>query len=133
MNPVVHFEMPASDRKRASTFYSNVFGWNMEETGPEMGNYLLATTTEVDENRMPKTPGQINGGFFEKSQENQVPSIVIAVDDINEAMKAVTSAGGKVLGEGTENVTVDIPGVGVFCTILDSEGNQVGVLQPSRG
>ena len=125
--------MPASDRKRASTFYSNVFGWNMEETGPEMGNYLLATTTEVDENRMPKTPGQINGGFFEKSQENQVPSIVIAVDDINEAMKAVTSAGGKVLGEGTENVTVDIPGVGVFCTILDSEGNQVGVLQPSRG
>lgn len=37
MNPVVHFEMPAEDRKRLSKFYSSVFGWKMQEMGPEMG------------------------------------------------------------------------------------------------
>jgi len=27
MNPVVHFEMPATDRKRMAGFYSKAFGW----------------------------------------------------------------------------------------------------------
>jgi predicted enzyme related to lactoylglutathione lyase len=27
MNPVVHFEMPANDRKRMADFYTKVFGW----------------------------------------------------------------------------------------------------------
>jgi len=27
MNPVVHFEMPAKDRKRMADFYTRVFGW----------------------------------------------------------------------------------------------------------
>ena len=26
-NPVVHFEMPATDGKRMSEFYTNAFGW----------------------------------------------------------------------------------------------------------
>ena len=27
MNPVVHFEMPAENRKRMGSFYASVFGW----------------------------------------------------------------------------------------------------------
>ena len=101
MCPVVHFEMPAEDRKRMSDFYSNVFGWQTQMLGEEMGNYVLASTTEIDENGRPKMPGAINGGFYPKSENSpaQYPSLVIAVDDIKESMKQVTEAGGKVLGE----------------------------------
>ena len=68
MNPVVHFEMPAEDRKRMADFYTNVFGWKTQLLGPEMGDYVLATTTESDETGRPKNPGAINGGFFSKCE-----------------------------------------------------------------
>jgi len=84
VNPVVHFEMPAEDAKRVSEFYSKVFGWKNELLGPEMGNYVVATTTE-------------------------------------------SKAGGKILGEPQE-----IPGIGLYVSFLDTEGNKVSLLQPSR-
>ena len=81
MNPVVHFEMPADDRKRMADFYSGVFGWKMQMLGEEMGNYVIANTGENDENGRPKMPGTINGGFFPRKADwpAQHPSVVIAV------------------------------------------------------
>ncbi len=130
MSPVVHFEMPAKDQKRVADFYAKVFGWQMKQLGPEMGNYLLATTTETDDNNMPKQPGAINGGFW-KTEEAAPPHIVISVDDIEEAMKKVEEAGGKNLGgsQGPGKID-DIPGVGKYSSFVDSEGNRVGMLQP---
>ena len=128
MNPVVHFEMPTKDQKRVSEFYAKVFGWEMQTMGADMGNYVLANTTETKDMR-PITPGAINGGFFpkDKNKPAQFPSVVIAVDDIKESMKNVNAAGGKVLGE-----PVDIPGVGAYVSFFDTEGNRVSMLQPSR-
>lgn len=132
MNPVVHFEMPAKDRKRVADFYSKVFGWKMNQLGPEMGNYLIAQTAETDENNMVKTPGAINGGFWE-SQEAAPPHVVISVDSIEEAMKAVEEAGGKIIGGGSGPGKIDdIPGVGRYISFEDSEGNRVGMLQPAQ-
>src|SRR6185295_3621534 len=65
MNPVVHFEMPYDNRERMAKFYGTAFGWQTQLLGQEMGNYVVATTTATDD-RGPKTPGAINGGFFEK-------------------------------------------------------------------
>jgi len=128
-NSVVHFEMPAKDKKRVSDFYSKVFGWNMMQMGPDMGDYILAQTTETDENRMPKNPGAINGVFFDYKDDdlNRAPHLVISVDDLDESIKAVKEAGGKVEGE-----KMDIPGVGMYVSFRDSEDNVVGMLQPSR-
>ena len=129
MNPVVHFELPAEDRKRMADFYTRVFGWKTEQLGEEMGNYVLATTTESDENGYPRKPGAINGGFFQKTDDkpSQFPSVVIAVTDVKEHMKNVERTGGKVLGE-----PWDIPGVGLYVSFLDTEGNRVGMIQPIR-
>ena len=129
INPVVHFEMPAEDRKRMAGFYTKVFGWKTQMLGSEMGDYVLATTTETGKNGRPKKPGAINGGFFPKSDDKpaQYPSVVIAVEDIKEHMKNVEEAGGKVLGE-----PWDIPGVGLYVSFFDTEGNRVSMLQPSR-
>jgi uncharacterized protein len=128
MNSVVHFEMPAEDRKRMAEFYTKVFGWRTEQLGEDMGNYVLAFTTDSDE-KGPKKPGAINGGFFQKTSDMpaQYPSVVIAVENVKEHMKSLQDAGGKVLGE-----PMDIPGIGLYVSFLDSEGNRVGMIQPSR-
>ena len=128
-NPVVHFEMPAKDKKRVVDFYSKVFGWGMTQLGPDMGDYVLAQTTETDENKMVKTPGTINGGFFMYKDDdlNRAPHLVISVDDIDESIKKVQDAGGKIEGE-----KMEIPGIGMYVSIRDSEDNIVGILQPSR-
>ncbi|HEV8354261.1 MAG TPA: VOC family protein [bacterium] len=128
MNPVIHFEMPYEDRSRMADFYAKTFGWQPQMLGPEMGSYVVVTTTESDENG-PKQPGAINGGFYEKTKETQYPSVVVSVDDIKQAMKRVEEAGGKVLGGQTPGQPDDIPGVGLYVAIVDTEGNRVGMLQ----
>ena len=126
MCPVVHFEMPYEQRERMAGFYRNAFGWQTQMLGEEMGNYVLATTTEMD-GCSPKKPGNINGGFFPKKPDwpGQYPSVVIAVDDIQDAMKQVRKAGGEVLGE-----PMQIPGVGQYVAFYDTERNRVSMLQP---
>lgn len=131
-SPVVHFEMPAKDKKRVSEFYSKVFGWQMQIMGEEYGGYLLATTTPSDD-KGPKEPGAINGGFFDYKEEEgfNTPHLVISVDNLQESMKKVTEAGGKVLGGSYKaGEPDDIPGVGLYVSFVDSEGNHVGMLQP---
>jgi predicted enzyme related to lactoylglutathione lyase len=125
MDPVVHFELPAENRERMATFYSTVFGWGTEMMGAEMGNYTVVTTTETRDGR-PTNPGAINGGFFLRTDDpaTHVPSVVIAVQDLEASSRAVAEAGGKV-GESQE-----IPGVGLYAGFHDTEGNRVGMLQP---
>jgi predicted enzyme related to lactoylglutathione lyase len=126
MCPVVHFEMPYEQRERMAKFYQESFGWQTQMLGDEMGNYVLAMTTEMEE-CSPKKPGAINGGFFEKKSDwpAQYPSVVIAVDDIQNAMKKVSKAGGEVLGQ-----PMQIPGVGQYVSFFDTEGNRVSLLEP---
>ncbi len=125
-NPVVHFEMPYNDAARVAEFYSKAFGWNMVNLGEQMMNYVTAGTAETDENRMVKTPGTINGGFYplKDSPENKEPSVVISVDDLDKAIQDVKVAGGTMLNEPSE-----IPGIGMWATFRDTEGNRVSLLQ----
>ncbi len=69
MDSVVHFEMPYEDPDRLVKFYTQAFGREMQKLGQDMGDYVTATTTETDENRMIKKPGAINGGFFPKKTD----------------------------------------------------------------
>ena len=128
MNPVIHFEMSASDLKRAADFYTKAFGWQMQHLGEKWGNYAMAMTAESDENG-PKKPGSINGGLYPRTENDpdQHPSVVIGVENLREHMKRVEAAGGKVLGE-----PMEIPDVGWYVAFRDTEGNRVGMLQPSR-
>ena len=127
INPVVHFEMPANDRERMADFYTNAFGWQTQLLGEETGNYVIANTGEIDENGRPKMAGTINGGFYPRRADGpaQYPSIVIAVENIADSMQKVTESGGEVLGE-----PMQIPGVGLYVSFFDTEGNRVSILQP---
>ncbi|MCF6131931.1 VOC family protein [Flavobacterium wongokense] len=127
-NPVVHFEMPAEDRNRMAVFYSKAFGWKTQMLGEDMGNYVVVTTTDTDDDGMIKNPGAINGGFYPKNDEvpDQYPSLVIGVEDIREAMDNIIEAGGKLLGE-----PMEIPGHGLYVSFYDTEGNKVSIIQPT--
>jgi predicted enzyme related to lactoylglutathione lyase len=139
MNPVVHFEMGYNDRDRMVKFYQTVFGWETEQMGSDMGNYVVAHTTDTDEDGMVQTKGAINGGFYQKTDDplSKAPSVVISVDDIKAAMKAVEEAGGEILGgmnekgEHTMEPTM-IPGVGLWISARDTEGNRFSILQPGQ-
>ena len=127
MNPVVHFEMPAENKNRMVKFYSTAFGWQTQQLGPEIGEYVVVSTTESGDDGRPKMTGAINGGFYQKTDDlnTQHPSLVIAVDDVNESIKKIKSGGGTVLGE-----PMDIPGVGKYISFIDTEGNRLSILQP---
>ncbi|HEX8994108.1 MAG TPA: VOC family protein [Candidatus Paceibacterota bacterium] len=131
MDPVVHFEMPYEDRDRMVDFYTTVFGWEANKLGAEMGNYVVLMTSETNEQtHLPKEPGRIGGGFFERSEDVRCPLITIAVDDIRKAMKKVQDAGGVIIGGRVEGQPDDIPGVGLYIAFVDTEGNRVSLLQP---
>jgi len=129
INPVVHFEMPYENHERVIKFYSSAFGWQMQKMGEEMGDYITAATTETDENRMVKTPGTINGGFFPKKPDlpSLYPSVVIAVNNINESMNKIKESGGELFGE-----PVEIPGIGQYISFSDTEGNRISILQAAK-
>lgn len=129
MNPVVHFEMPAEDTKRMVTFYAAAFGWTARELGKEMNNYVLVDTSERAPDRFPKERGRINGGLFPKTdapQSLQHPSLVIAVESITAGIERVTSAGGTIIGH-----PVMIPGNGMYVQFIDTEGNQLSMIEPT--
>jgi uncharacterized protein len=129
MDPVTHFEMPAENKDRMRQFYETVFGWKTNQLGKEMGEYVLVQTTDTDENRMVTKPGTINGGFYQKTADpiSQYPSIVVQVEDIHKSLKKVEKAGGRLSGKMEE-----IPGVGTWASIIDSEGNRISMMQPVR-
>jgi predicted enzyme related to lactoylglutathione lyase len=119
VDPVIHFEMPAENAERVRTFYESAFGWQTTPLGPEAGDFVLAFTIETDEQtRMPKKRGAINGGFYKKTEPDQHTRLTILVEDMQEAVKKVEAAGGTLIGDVQE-----MPGVGLFASFLDTEGN----------
>src|SRR5688572_25883758 len=122
MAKVVHFEIPFDNKARAMKFYADTFDWKLTDM-PQM-NYVMAQTAEVDAQQMPKEPGAINGGLFERPKEAPYPTLYIDVPSIDEALEKVQAAGGKVVTAKTP-----IPGMGAYARITDTEGNILGLFQ----
>lgn len=124
MNPVVHFEIPMEDAARAKKFYSEIFGWKMNEMGSEFGNYTVVQTGPTDDKGMPQRPAFINGGLMKRGTVKS-PVLVIAVDDCDATVEKVKASGGKLVGE-----ILDIPTIGRYAYVEDCEGNVIGVIKP---
>jgi predicted enzyme related to lactoylglutathione lyase len=126
MDPVVHFEIPAKDVKRASAFYSKAFGWSFNQF-PGF-DYWSAGTTMSDKDGRPTNPGSINGGMGIKGKTApSAPTITIQVADIDAALANVKKLGGKVTG--TKSPVGDM---GFSAYFEDPEGNNIGLWQ-SKG
>jgi predicted enzyme related to lactoylglutathione lyase len=124
MDKVVHFEIPYDRKDRASKFYSEIFGWKLMDV-PEM-DYTLVYAAETDENHMVAEKGAINGGMFLRNDEAKQPMIVIGVKSIDDTIRKVVAAGGKVV-----TPKQPIPN-GSYARIADCEGNIIGLADSSR-
>ncbi|MFA5106569.1 MAG: VOC family protein [Candidatus Micrarchaeia archaeon] len=125
MESVVHFEIPAEDVKRAKRFYESVFGW-ATESYPEM-DYTILRTTPVDKDRMPLKAGAINGGMMKRSKEVKSPVITIGVASMDDSVKKIEKAGGKIIVP-----KMKVGDMGFAAYFKDTEGNVVGLFQPTR-
>jgi uncharacterized protein len=122
MDKVVHFEIPFDDKKRAMKFYGDAFGWKLTDMA-EM-SYVMAETVATNEKRMPSEPGAINGGLFPRPKEAPNPVVYLGVASVDQTIKKVQAAGGKVVTPKTP-----IPGMGAYARVTDSEGNVVGLFE----
>lgn len=122
MDKVVHFEIPMDDKARAMKFYKSAFGWNLVDM-PEM-DYVMAHTMEMDENRMPKEMGAINGGLAMRQGTFQTVSFAIDVADIDVATQKVVAEGGTIVKEKTP-----VGDMGYIVYFKDTEGNLLSLWQ----
>ena len=129
MNRVVHFEIHAKNLDGAQKFYESVFGWKINDLGPQMGNYRLVSTGEDQPGA--RWPG-INGGITPRmgaapSGGEPVNAFVctVTVDNIDSYVEKVKAAGGTVALD-----KIQVPGVGWLAYVKDLEGNIFGMLQP---
>ena len=126
MDRVCHFEIPFSEKERAEKFYQGVFGWQISPAPGDMP-YSFALTTPVDEQFHPTEAGGINGGMYERSDEggSSTPVVVIEVASCEQRIADVVAAGGeKVLGPN------EVPDMGIYAQVKDTEGNIIGLWQP---
>jgi predicted enzyme related to lactoylglutathione lyase len=122
MAKVVHFEIPFDSKARAMKFYADALGWQLTDM-PQM-NYVMAETVAVDDKHMPREPGAINGGLFQRPKEAPHPTIYVGVPSVDEALKKVEAAGGRVVTPKTP-----IPNMGAFARVTDTEGNVIGIYE----
>lgn len=117
MSKVVHFEIPVDDAERASAFYREAFGWEIAGFGGQP--YWLVTAGVADE------PGA-DGALIGRGEVHQSPVVVVGVDDIDSVLSRVPEIGAQVI-----QGKLEVPGFGWSAYIRDTEGNTIGIFQPT--
>ena len=124
MDPLVHFEIPVDDLGRARKFYGEIFGWKLTDWPmPDGSTFVGVHTTPIDEKtRLPLKPGAINGGILKRTKNVKAPVFAINVASIDQRVKQVEAAGGKVVMP-----KMDMMGMGFYAYVSDCDGNVIGL------
>src|SRR6201984_3197799 len=97
MPRVVHFEIPADNPESAAAFYKKAFGWKIEKWPGPMDYWMVNTGADGE-------PG-INGGLLKKGDVSTTTNTV-GVQSVDDAIAAVSKAGGKLIMPKTPIPTV---------------------------
>jgi len=123
-NKVVGFEIPAADFVKAKAFYGSVFDWKLDPMGDEG---FMVETIKSDEDQNPLEPGGINGGIYKRESARQQPSFMVETESIDDTLKRVEQAGGKVLAP-----KHPLDGMGFMADIADPEGNEITLWEKAK-
>jgi predicted enzyme related to lactoylglutathione lyase len=118
--PVVHFEVIGKDGEKLQSYYSELFGWDVDA-----GNEMKYGIVKGEDN--PSSMGSIGGGIAAgpDGYEGHV-TFYIAVPDVEAALQKAESLGGtRIMGPET------IMGEMVLGQLKDPEGNLIGLVQGS--
>lgn len=119
----VWYELMTSDTEGAKSFYADVFGWNIQDSGlPDMSYAILSTGSDMVSGMMPipedaramgARPGWL--GY-------------IGVEDVDACAGQIRELGGTV-----HRAPQDIPNVGRFAVVADPHGAAFIVFRPEGG
>jgi predicted enzyme related to lactoylglutathione lyase len=109
-NPVIWFEVLGKDGAVLQKFYSDAFGWELQDAG--MGYGMV---TEPKEG--------IGGGIGQTQDGQGHVTFYVGVDDLQAALDKVESLGGKTVVPVTEMEMV------TFALFADPEGHVVGLVK----
>jgi hypothetical protein len=116
-NVVAWFEIPASDLDRAVGFYEKIFAKTLKRES--MGPMQMA----VFPYQQPGVSGAIvQGGPYQPGAGKGTVIYVDCDGHLDAVLGRVKSAGGEIALGKTE-----LPGMGAYAHILDTEGNRVGL------
>ena len=117
--PVVHFEIMGKDGEKLRSYYSDLFGWEIDANNPM--NY---GTVQREGNTNPDGAG-IGGGVGQAPEGySGHVTFYVEVPDVEAALAKAESLGGSRM-MGPDKVTEDVE-IGLF---NDPEGNRVGVVK----
>jgi predicted enzyme related to lactoylglutathione lyase len=111
--PVVHFEIGCRDKAKTEAFFSELFGWSINEMGP---------ASMIDTGVGSGIQGHISALGHEP---HHYTIFYVQVDDVSVALAKAESLGGKTLVP-----PVTIPN-GTFAWFADPEGNTIGLWKPA--
>ncbi len=111
-------DLSTADLAGAKTFYTTLFGWEIQDLGPEAGGYCMALLR-----------GKLVAGLGPIIGEGQPPmwNTYVATDDADTTAKAVEGAGGTVIAP-----PLDVMEAGRMAVFLDSGGAAFSVWQPNQ-
>jgi hypothetical protein len=109
-------DLASPDVSVTHRFYGDLFGWDVAETGPDMGGYAMFTLK-----------GRNVAGVMPSQGDGQPAawSTYVSVADADATIDKVRAAGGTVLVEPT-----DVPGAGRMAVFVDVTGAALGLWQP---
>lgn len=114
---IVHVEIVSKDPSAAGKFYGDLFGWNMQTAGPDLGNYVMWGDGEGGGGGFPMADGEMyNAGDT---------LVYFGVEDIEATLAHAEKLGGKTLMPKTE-----IPGTGWFAILADTTGGRIALYTP---
>jgi hypothetical protein len=110
---ITHIDIPVDDMARATSFYSEVLGWQIAEM-PGFDGYPMW-----------QAPNQVSGGGFVARDEGlRSMRSYVEVDSIDDVVAKVAGAGGSVVMEKTA-----ISDTSWFAVFADTEGNEMGLYE----
>ena len=101
-NPVTWFSIPSDDIEGAARFYEAAFGWDLLPVTKEFKSdfdYQVALNSQSDDDLVSLERGRLNGCLVKKQTGITHPTVLIEVDDLDEAARKVKQAGGLVVSE----------------------------------
>ena len=121
-NPVVYFEIPATDIDRAVKFYNAVFGFQFEKDTIDHNEMALFPFRDQSQG----ISGALAKGEIYKPTKDGV-LIYFNTSSINETLKLAQQNGAQILYPKTSNGDL-----GFVAEFEDSEGNRIALHEPVR-
>lgn len=110
-------ELYTADTDAAKAFYNGLFGWTLQESGPEFGNYALFLRD-----------GAPVAGLMRNTEEAPSAwSVYLESNNAEDTVAMAVANGGQVLAD-----AMSVGDLGRMAVILDPAGAAVGIWQPGE-